>query len=239
MIRSSSDARKLITEKTRFYRYYLFYLNKLRKRRIYTDRDISKFQDNADGFFIFFNLCTIINHLEYFYETEKSEASTNNIIAILGITACVFYPIIGSTMTELFGLIGFISAQKIILKPYKCSTNIFNPDKKWPCFYMNAFLFNCCCIASMYLNTPPVLTINLIFSLAPNFAQYYHEHIITMYISRQKHLNSNAINIVEDIIKINDYAFFSVNKEDIRVEYMSTCKIKTSEDSHQNKLMLI
>ncbi|MDG2348539.1 MAG: hypothetical protein P8L77_03645 [Gammaproteobacteria bacterium] len=136
-----------------------------------------------------------------FLDSEYYNRVTTYLIAFLGIISfglTLFNIVSGMHATSLLvtlGIIGLILSEYIILKKVE-KTDI---DKAWPCLYMNSGIMVVAMIAMTILQTPMILTLSLVGTLTPLFAQHYHQKIVKDFINEQPK-SSEDLKPVKDIL---------------------------------------
>ena len=136
-----------------------------------------------------------------FLDSEYYNRVTTYLIAFLGIISfglTVFNIVSGMHITSLLvtlGIIGIILSEYIILKKLEK----INIEKAWPCLYMNSGIIVVAMITMTLLQTPLILTLSLVGTLAPLFAQHYHQKIVKDFINEQPK-SSEDLKPVKDIL---------------------------------------
>lgn len=136
-----------------------------------------------------------------FLDSEYYNRVTTYLIAFLGIISfglTVFNIVSNMHITFLLvtlGIIGLILSEYIILKKLEK----INIEKAWPCLYMNSGIIVVAMITMTLLQTPIILTLSLVGTLVPLFAQYYHQKIVKDFINEQPK-SSEDLKPVKDIL---------------------------------------
>lgn len=166
-----------------------------------------------------------------FLDSEYYNRVTTYLIAFLGmISFCltVFNIVSGIHITSLLitlGIIGLILSEYIILK----KVEKINIEKAWPCLYMNAGIIVVAMITMTLLQTPLILTLSLVGTLVPLFAQHYHQKIVKDFINEQLKssedlkpvkdiLDDEPLQIVDDKKKIKLNSMFKFNEANKTLE---------------------
>ncbi len=136
-----------------------------------------------------------------FLDSEYYNRVTTYLIAFLGIISfglMVVNIVSGMYITSLLvtlGIIGLILSEYIILKKLEK----INIEKAWPCLYMNSGIIVVAMITMTLLQTPIILTLSLVGTLVPLFAQHYHQKIVKDFINEQPK-SSEDLKPVKDIL---------------------------------------
>lgn len=160
-------------------------------------------------------LSNILHTKHRFIQLEQGNVYKSILISLVGLAFYlltifnVIPHLLGLSFMATLGVIGLISAERIILQPSRF-TQI---NKTNPCIFLNIILLIIALILTFLAKAPIIMTLGLLGTLAPLVALFYDHKITLDAIASRTIANQDATNVDNLIKKYNLSGIFHINKQ--------------------------